>query len=85
MWEFFLTSFLLRSVLVKITDGPATPEVKLVPKHKKNAEVGKKKTVYSSVIIIEQEDAESFNYETNEEVKSRHLIVIQCAHVICCR
>jgi len=56
-----------------------------MPKHKKNAEVGEKKTVYSSVIIISQEDAESFNSEANEEVKLRHLIVIQCAHTICCR
>ena len=71
-----------QSVLVKIIDGPATPEVKLIPKHKKNAKVGEKKTVYSSFIIIEQEDAESFNYEANEEVKLWHLIVIHCAHTI---
>jgi glutamyl-tRNA synthetase len=57
-----------KCVLVKITDGPATPEVKLIPKHKKNTKVGEKKTVYSSVIFIEQEDAESFNYEANEEI-----------------
>ena len=75
----------LKSVLVKIIDGPATPEVKLIPKHKKNAKVGEKKTVYSSAIIIEQEDAKSFNYEANEEVKSRYSIVIQCAHEMCCR
>ena len=57
------------SVLVKINGGPTTPVVKLMPKHKKNAEVGEKKTVYSSDIIITQEDAESFNIEANEEVK----------------
>jgi glutamyl-tRNA synthetase len=68
--------------LVKITDGPATPEVRLIPKHKKNIEVGEKKTVYSSLIIIEQEDAESFDCEANEEVKLWHLIVIECAHTI---
>ena len=70
-----------KSVLVKITDGPATPEVKLIPKHKKNAKVGEKKTVYSSLVIIEQEDAESFDYEANEEVTLWYLIVIQCAHI----
>jgi len=41
----------------------------LIPKHKKNAEVGEKKTVYSSLIIIEQEDAASFDCEANEEVR----------------
>jgi glutamyl-tRNA synthetase len=40
--------------------------VKTLPKHKKNAEIGEKKTVYTSEIIIEQEDAVSF--EDNEEV-----------------
>ena len=72
-----------KSVLVKITGGPATPEVKLMPKHKKNAEVGEKKAVYSSVIIILQEDAESFNCEANEEVKFWYWITIQqCTHII---
>lgn len=46
--------------------GPATPEVKVFPKHKKNAEVGDKKTVFASSLLIEQEDALSF--EDNEEV-----------------
>ena len=78
MWRVFLTRLSCqKSVLVKITDGPATPEVRLIPKHKKNAKVGEKKTVYSSLIIIEQEDAELFDYEANEEVKLWHLIVIQ--------
>ena len=46
--------------------GPAAPEVKSLPKHKKNPDVGEKKTVFSSNILIEQEDAASF--EDNEEV-----------------
>ncbi len=37
-----------------------------MPKHKKNPEVGDKKTVYSSQIFVEQEDALSF--EDQEEV-----------------
>ena len=37
-----------------------------MPKHKKNSDVGEKKTVFSSNILIEQEDAASF--EDNEEV-----------------
>ena len=80
MWKVFflfdMRSFYQKSVLVKITGGPATPEVKSVPKHKKNVEVGEKKTVYSSVIIIAQEDAELFNVEANEEVKLPHLIMV---------
>ncbi|KAF8965231.1 glutamate-tRNA ligase [Flammula alnicola] len=55
-------------VPVTITGGPSSIEVKLVPKHKKNPEVGEKKTVYSSTIFIEQEDAQSFDYEANEEI-----------------
>jgi glutamyl-tRNA synthetase len=46
---------------VKITGGPETVEVKTLPKHKKNAEVGEKKTAYSSDILIEQDDALSFD------------------------
>jgi len=37
-----------------------------LPKHKKNPEVGEKKTVYTSTILLEQEDAASF--EDQEEV-----------------
>lgn len=54
------------SVPVTINDGPSTPEVKTLPKHKKNPEVGEKKTVYTSSILLEQEDAVSF--EDQEEV-----------------
>lgn len=50
-----------------ITGGPSSPEVKVLPKHKKNAEVGEKKTVYTSTILVEQEDALSF--EDQEEVR----------------
>ena len=38
-----------------------------MPKHKKNPEVGEKETVYTSNILIDQEDAVSF--ESNEEVR----------------
>ncbi|KAF8636577.1 hypothetical protein AX17_003388 [Amanita inopinata Kibby_2008] len=55
-----------KSVPVVIKGGPPAPEVKLLPKHKKNPEVGEKQTVYASNIIIEQEDAASF--EDQEEV-----------------
>jgi tRNA synthetases class I (E and Q), anti-codon binding domain len=40
--------------------------VKTLPKHKKNPEVGEKKTVYASSVLIDQDDALSF--EDNEEV-----------------
>lgn len=55
-----------KSVPVTINGGPSTPEIKTLPLHKKNPEVGEKKTVYTSQIIIEQEDAASF--EDNEEL-----------------
>ncbi|KAF9469253.1 glutamate-tRNA ligase [Collybia nuda] len=50
-----------KSVPVTIKGGPTTPEIKLLPKHKKNQEIGEKKTVYTSSILIEQEDAISFD------------------------
>jgi len=55
---------------VTIKGGPDTPEIKNLPKHKKNAEIGEKKTVFSSTIILDQEDAVSF--EDNEEVCVAH-------------
>ncbi|KAF9227790.1 glutamyl-tRNA synthetase, partial [Gyrodon lividus] len=53
-------------VPVTITDGPVKPEVKTLPRHKKNPEVGEKQTVYSSTILVEQEDAALF--EDQEEI-----------------
>lgn len=53
-------------VPVVIRDGPSAPEIKTLPKHKKNPEVGEKKTVYTSTIFLEQEDAASF--EDQEEI-----------------
>ena len=54
-----------------IKGGPTEVEVKTLPKHKKNPEVGEKKTVYSSQIFLEQEDAISF--DDQEEVRLRLL------------
>ncbi len=53
-------------VPVTVKGAPTTPEVKNLPKHKKNPEIGEKKTVYSSNILVDQEDALSF--EDQEEV-----------------
>ncbi|KAI0063442.1 glutamate-tRNA ligase [Artomyces pyxidatus] len=55
-----------KPVPVTIQGGPQSPEVKTLPKHKKNPDVGEKRTVYSSSILVEQEDALSF--EDNEEI-----------------
>jgi len=55
-----------KRVPVKINGGPAGVEVKTLPKHKKNPDVGEKKAVYSSSILVEQEDALSF--EDQEEI-----------------
>ena len=53
---------------VTINGGPPEAEVKKLPKHKKNPEVGEKGTVFSSNVLLEQEDAVSL--EDNEEVRS---------------
>ncbi|KAF7295474.1 Glutamate-tRNA ligase [Mycena indigotica] len=50
-----------KMVPVTLTNGPSTAEVKTLPKHKKNAEIGEKKTVFTSTILLEQEDALSFD------------------------
>ncbi|KAI0934689.1 hypothetical protein AcV5_006451 [Taiwanofungus camphoratus] len=48
-------------VPVTIKGGLAVPEMKTLPKHKKNPEVGEKRTVFSSEVFVEQEDALSFD------------------------
>ncbi|EIW84894.1 glutamate-tRNA ligase [Coniophora puteana RWD-64-598 SS2] len=53
-------------VPVTINGGPSAPEVKTLPRHKKNPEVGDKKTVFTSTVLVEQEDAASF--EDQEEI-----------------
>lgn len=58
------------SVKVHVNGGPEKPEVRTLPAHKKNPEVGDKKTLFSSDLLMEQIDAESFG--DNEEV-SRHV------------
>ncbi|EAU88705.1 glutamate-tRNA ligase [Coprinopsis cinerea okayama7 len=55
-----------KSVPVTVNGGPSSPEIKSLPRHKKNPDVGEKKTVYASHILIEQEDAASF--DLNEEI-----------------
>lgn len=54
--------------MVSIAGGPTDAYVKSVPKHKKNPEVGDKKTVYADQILLDQEDAQSFEYQ--EEVRA---------------
>ena len=71
----------LRSIPVTIKGGPADNKVKTLPRHKKNPEVGEKKTVYSSQIFLEQEDAISFNDQ--EEVRSSHHSHVEHSHLIC--
>lgn len=61
----FLTILRCR-VTVTLNGGPAQDETKELPKHKKNPEIGTKKTVFSSSVLVEQEDAASF--DENEEV-----------------
>ncbi|KAG2146845.1 tRNA synthetases class I, catalytic domain-containing protein [Suillus bovinus] len=49
------------SVFVTINGGPLALEVKTLPRHKKNPDVGEKRTVFTSTILVEQEDAISFD------------------------
>jgi glutamyl-tRNA synthetase len=51
---------------IKIVDGPATPETKEIPVHKKNLELGNKSTYYSSNILLAHEDAKDLT--VGEEV-----------------
>lgn len=51
-----------------------------MPKHKKNPDIGEKKTVFTSRILIEQEDAVSF--EDNEEVRGLDVCFGRQAHVL---
>ncbi|KAI9318637.1 tRNA synthetases class I, catalytic domain-containing protein [Dichotomocladium elegans] len=55
-----------KMVKVKVQGAPAKPEIKEVPKHKKNPAIGNKKTTYSNVIVLDQEDAKSL--EEGEEI-----------------
>lgn len=48
------------SVPVTVTGGPTAVEIREMPRHKKNPAIGTKKTAYSSEIIIDQQDAQSF-------------------------
>ncbi|CAG8580606.1 5243_t:CDS:10 [Paraglomus brasilianum] len=58
------TSILTENIVrAKITGGPAESYIKDMPKHKKNPDVGTKKTTYSSEIFIEQGDAKTFGLE----------------------
>jgi hypothetical protein len=66
-----------RRVPVKIIGGEGKPadgqvEIKELPKHKKNDQVGTKKTYYSETIFVEQADAASFAQD--EEVSSHYCL-----------
>jgi hypothetical protein len=53
---------------VKVTiNGVDGVEMKTLPRHKKNPDCGNKETLYGPDILVEQEDAQSF--EDNEEVR----------------
>ncbi|KAJ2796262.1 glutamate--tRNA ligase, partial [Coemansia helicoidea] len=49
-----------------LVGGPAEPEVRSLPRHKKNPELGDKQTVFSSLLFVDQADAASF--EVGEEI-----------------
>lgn len=45
------------NTVVRLSNGPATSEIRNVPKHKKNPELGDKFVSYGSEILIERDDA----------------------------
>lgn len=53
-------------VSVELRGGPEAPFVKEMPKHKKQPQMGTKKTVFSSQLFVEQADASGF--EVGEEI-----------------
>lgn len=53
-------------VKATIVNGPAAPYAEDRPKHKKNPELGNKKSIFANEILIEQADAQSFKQD--EEV-----------------
>ncbi|CAG8452271.1 842_t:CDS:10 [Ambispora leptoticha] len=53
-------------VKTKILGGPEKPYEKEIPKHKKNPEIGTKRTTFASNVLLEQEDAKTF--EIGEEI-----------------
>jgi glutamyl-tRNA synthetase len=53
------------AVPVIISGGPTEPVTELKPKHKKNPDLGDKKIIYSSRILIDQDDAKTL--KDNEE------------------
>ncbi|KAJ5251349.1 hypothetical protein N7489_001759 [Penicillium chrysogenum] len=60
------TIFNKNVVKTTVTGGPAAPYSEEKPRHVKNAAVGMKKVVYSSSIILEQEDVKLF--KPDEEI-----------------
>ncbi|CAG8473233.1 17179_t:CDS:10 [Cetraspora pellucida] len=53
----------LNIVKASISGGPEVPYSKDLPKHKKNPNVGTKKTWFSSTIFIDQDDAKTFGID----------------------
>ena len=51
------TAVAAERVLLTLTNGPAAPEVVIVPKHKKNPAVGDKATTKSSTLWVDTVDA----------------------------
>lgn len=58
--------FAENAVPVTLLNGPEKPYTEDKPKHKKNPEVGLKKVIFSNRVLIDQDDAKSF--DDNEEV-----------------
>jgi len=56
----------LQLVAANLVGGPSEAEVRAMPKHKKNPELGEKQTVFGSGVYIDQADAVTF--EEGEEI-----------------
>lgn len=68
------------SVPVKIVGGEGKPEgkveIKELPKHKKNEEIGLKKTYYGETIYVEQSDAGTFGQDEEVSLYCSNFIFI---------
>lgn len=49
------------AVKVNLIDGPKTPYKEERPRHKKNADLGKKQVMFASSVLIDQDDAQTLN------------------------
>lgn len=66
IYKYVLKILIWYSVKVTLLNGPDTVYIEEKPKHKKNSQIGTKKTAFYKFILLDQDDALTF--KDNEEV-----------------